>query len=133
MTRLALKHIDRTYANRGQHAEQVVRYTLTGTTGKADNQPYWTGGDVLDIQVKSEKASVCKGTDILEHIKRDGAKRYGYVTKDFATMYIMSPAEYAEFVNEFSAITYESQKNGGGIKRRLRSESKAMMEWLATR
>jgi hypothetical protein len=46
-------------------------------------------------------------------------------------MYIMNPAEYAEFVNRFSSVTYDSKKNGGGVKLRLKSESKAMMAWLA--
>jgi hypothetical protein len=131
MTTMTLKQVERIYANNGQHAEYSARYNITGEYGKADNKPFWTGGDVLDIQIKSAKATVCKGTDILAHIKRDGAKRYGYVTKDFATMYIMNPAEYAEFVNRFSSVTYDSKKNGGGVKLRLKSESKAMMAWLA--
>jgi len=133
MNVITLKQIDRFYKINGQHAEQAVRYTLTGSVGKADNTPYNKGADVLDIQVKSSHASICKGSDLAEHMSKDKAERYAYVEKTFSKAYIMSPSEYAEFVREFGYIDRESKKNGGATKIRLKSESTKMIEWLNAR
>lgn len=122
--------IERTYANNGQHAEQIARFTLTGEIVKADNKPFTTGGDVLDIQVKSARATVCKGLDIKAHIELDKANCYGYVLADFSKMYVMTPAEWIKFVEKFAKPTTESSKNGGGVKLKLPHESKAMREWF---
>lgn len=120
----------RVYANNGQHAEQVMRFTLTGEICKADNLPHNLGGDVLDIQIKSARATVCKGTDLKAYLDLDGAKRYAYVTSDFGTAYIMSRNEYEAFVNEFGTVARESAKNGGAEKIRLGHETAKMREWL---
>ena len=133
MTHISLANIARTYKNNGQHAEQVARYTLTGELAKADNKPFTAGGDCGDSQIKSARATVCHGRDIKAHIAMDGAKRYGYVTADFSTMYLMSADEYEQFVNLFGTLTRESAKNGGAEKMRLKSESREMMEWLQAR
>lgn len=134
MTTIALNNkIERHYKNNGQHAEQVIRFTLTGEIIKADNKSHKLGGDVLDIQVKSQKATVCKGYDINAYLALDGANRFAYVTSDFATAYVMDKAEYIEFVNKFSCKTRESAKNGGGEKLQLLSESKRMLEWFGAR
>ena len=134
MTTITLNNnIERTYKNNGQHAEQVIRFTLTGEICKADNLRHDLGGDVLDIQVKSAKASVCRGRDLDAYLAVDGAHRYAYVTKDFATAYIMNRDEYKEFVHEFGYITRESTKNGGREKIQLLDESKRMREWFAER
>ena len=134
MTTIKLNNsIARTYKNNGQHAEQVMRFTLTGEIVKADNLPHTLGGDVLDIQIKSAKATVCKGFDIDAYLALDGANRYAYVTRDFATAYVMDRAEYAAFVKEFGSRTHESAKNGGGEKIRLLDESKRMLDYLAAR
>ena len=45
----------------------------------------------------------------------------------------MSREEYEEFCGEFATPTTESAKNGGGAKLRLKSESKALLEWLSAR
>ena len=123
--------IERTYSNNGQHAEQVARYTLTGVICKADNKPFNAGADCLDIQIKSARATICKGLDIEKHLELDCANRYGYVTKDFSKMYLMNKAEYLEFCNLFATVTRDSTRNGGAIKLRLKDETKAMLEWLA--
>ena len=123
-------NFDRRYANNGQHAEQVARFTLTGEIVKADNKPFTAGADVLDIQIKSARATVCDGLDIRAHVELDAAKCYGYVVADFSKMYIMTPAEWVEFVEKFAKPATESTKNGGGSKLRLPHESKAMREWL---
>ena len=134
MTTLTLNtNFPRTYANNGQHAEQVVRFTLTGEICKADNLEHTLGGDVLDIQIKSARATICKGTDVDAYLALDGANRFAYVTKDFGTAYIMSRAEWAEFCKTFGQVAHESTKNGGAVKLRLPDEPKAVREWLAAR
>ena len=125
--------IEPIYKNIGQEAERQLSYTLTGEAKKADNVSHKVQGDVLDIQVKSARATVCKGTDIEAYLQNDGAKRFAYVLKDFTKAYIMDLTMYIAFVNAFATVTRESQKNGGGIKLRLKSESKAMLEWLSAR
>ena len=130
MKKVKLKPIDRNYSNNGQHAEQVVKYNLLGTIEKADNTPYYKSGDIGNLQVKSARATICKGLDLDKHLARDKATKYGYVTADFLRMYIMTKQEYREFCIEFSTITRESQKNGGQEKLRLKSESRALLEWL---
>lgn len=133
MTTITMATITREYKNNGQHAEQIARFTLTGEICKADNKPFTMGGDCGDIQIKSARATICKGLDIAEHLEKDGANRYGYVTKDFSMMYLMSKVEYLEFCEMFATVTRESTRNGGAIKLRLKDESKAMTEWLQTR
>ena len=123
----------RTYKNNGQHAEQMFRLTMTGKYERADNKPFTAGGDCGIYQVKSARATVCKGRDIKSHIAIDGAEMYAYVNADFTTAYIMNPDEYAEFVNEFATITRESAKNGGAEKMRLGHETRAMREYLESR
>ena len=58
MEKITLKALERTYKNNGQHAEQVFRYTMCGKVCKADNRE---GADYQDIQIKSSRATVCKG------------------------------------------------------------------------
>lgn len=130
MNKVTLQSIARTYKNNGQHAEQVVRYTLTGEIVKADNKPYTECGDVFDMQVKSARATVCYGTDIEAHIARDAATSYAYVTKDFNTMYVMSPAEWKTFISAFSTVTRDSKKRGGRVKLRLKDETSKMITYL---
>lgn len=133
MTKISMNSIPRVYANAGQHAEQVARFTLTGKIEKADNKPFTAGGDCGDLQIKSARATICKGTDLGKHLEQDGANRYGYVVADFSLMYVMEIAEYIEFVNRFGTVTRESKKNGGNEKIRLKHESQEMREWLEAR
>ena len=125
----------RMYANNGQHIEQAVRFTLTDEVAKADNVPFYVSGDCAGYQVKSARATVCKGAtlvDLDEHIRRDRATRYIYATKG-NTAYIMSATEYREFADKFGRITTESVKNGGAVKRRLGYETPAMLAFLEKR
>lgn len=133
MTSINLVSITRTYKNNGQHAEQVVRYTLGGTIEKADNRSHTLGGDYEDIQIKSARATVCKGNDIRAYLANDGANRYGYVTSDFSKMFIMNREEWIIFTTEFGTVTRESSKNGGGIKIRLKEENTKMIQFLNER
>jgi len=129
-----LRHdFERVYSNSGQHAEQVFIYTMTGLLLKASNVPATKAGDFEDIQIKSARATVCKGTDIKAHVQQDAANRYAYVTADFETAYIMSPSEWIDFVTEFGTVTRESKANGGATKTRLKAESKVLRAWLSSR
>lgn len=133
MTTMTMATIERTYKNGGQHAEQIFRYTMSGVICKADNKPSTECGDYEDIQIKSARATICKGNDIAKHLATDKAERYAYVTNDFKVAYIMSKAEYLAFATMFATLTRESAKNGGAEKMRFKSESKAMLEWLRAR
>ena len=130
MTKITMKSITRVYKNNGQHAEQVFRFTLTGSVCKADNTPAEVSGDCGDIQVKSARATVCKGLDIDAYLAADAAERYAYVTKDFTTAYLMSKAEWKAFIVRFGAPCYESKENGGAVKIRIGRETKEVREWL---
>ena len=118
------------YANHGQNAEQSIRYHFTGKIEKADNLPHSLGGDCLNYQIKSARATICKGTNLAKYLDEDAATAYIYGTKD-GTGYIMNRQTYEKFVKEFGTVTTDSSKNGGGTKIRLKAEGKAMLEWLA--
>ena len=128
MKKISLATIARTYANAGMHAEQCACYTLTGIIKPHDNRPFWAGGDIGGLQVKSARATVCAGTDICAHLALDGATSYGYVTKDFKSMYIMSRDEYRDFVLAFGYTTIDSRT--GETKTRLKHESIEMEMYL---
>ena len=130
---LTLAKIDRFYKNNGQEAERVFRFSYEGKLCKADNLKHTDGADCDNIQIKSARASVCKGTDIYAYLAEDKAERFAYVVADFSVAYIMTKALYIEFVKTFGTVTRESEKNGGGVKIRLKSESKALLEWLKER
>ena len=101
----------RTYKNNGQHAEQVFRFTLSGEIFKADNKPATECGDYLDIQIKTAKASVCKGNDLKAYLELDTAKRYAYVTKDFA-----KDNEYFSY-SKFTLGAYEEDNEKSAVGR----------------
>lgn len=120
------------YANHGQNAEQSIRKALTGETTKADNLAHDLGADCLHYQIKSARATVCKGTDLATYLATDKATEYIYGTKD-GTAYIMNKTEYIDFVKQFGTATTESAKNGGGNKIRLKHETSAMLNYLKER
>ena len=122
----------RQYRNNGQHAEQWFRYTLTGTTAKADNLAHDKGADCMGYQIKSARATVCKGTDLVAYLATDKATAYAYVTTD-GIAYIMTKTEYIAFIEVFGTVTRESTKNGGAEKIRLKHETPALLAYLAER
>ena len=131
MTTINLATLDRQYKNNGQEAERIFRYTMTGEIAKADNIAHDLGTDCLNYQVKSARATVCRGRDLKAYLAKDKATEFAYVLADFSKAVIMSKAEYIEFVNLFGTITKESAKNGGYEKIRLGHETEKMREWLA--
>lgn len=114
------------YANNGQASEQDLRFAITGKLLKADHNE---GNDLGDMQIKSARATICKGTDIEGFVKKDPASRYAYVTKD-RKVYVMNKTEYITFARSFSTVTRESNKNGGAVKTRFRYETPTMLTWL---
>ena len=131
MKTINLATLDRQYKNNGQEAERIFRYTMTGEIAKADNLAHNLGADCLNYQVKSARATVCRGRDLAAYLATDKATEFAYVLADFSKAYIMSKAEYTEFVNLFGTVTRESAKNGGYEKTRLGHETEKMREWLA--
>ena len=117
------------YTNHGQDAEQSVRFTLTGEILKADNLNYSLGADCLSYQIKSARATVCKGDNLEAYLNLDASTAYIYADNN-GTAWVMSREEYIAFCKEFVTATNESPANGGGAKLRLKSESSKMMAWL---
>ena len=133
MTTITLNpNFTRQYRNNGQHAEQWFRYTLTGKTERADNLAHDKGADCMGYQIKSARATVCKGTDLVAYLATDMATEYAYVTTD-GIAYIMTKTEYIAFVEVFGTVTRESTKNGGAEKIRLKHETPALLAYLAER
>jgi hypothetical protein len=120
------------YTNHGQDAEQSVRYALTGRVERADNIAHDKGADCLTYQIKSARATICKGTDIRAYLATDYATAYIYATAD-GIAYEMTRTEYIAFVEVFGTVTRESSKNGGATKIRLKHETSAMLAYLAER
>ena len=131
MTTIILATLDRQYKNNGQEAERIFRYTMTGEIAKADNLAHNLGADCLHYQVKSARATVCRGRDLATYLAEDKATEFAYVLADFSKAVIMSKEEYTEFVSLFGTVTRESAKNGGYEKIRLGHETEKMREWLA--
>lgn len=120
------------YKIKGQALEQEYRYYKTGIVVKADNVPAWEGCDIANASIKSARATVCKGTNLTAHLGADKATAFIYLTQT-KIAYIMTKAEYKAFVEMFGTITRDSQKNGGAEKIRLKSESTALLAYLAER
>lgn len=132
MKTLAVATLPQIYKNKGQQAQVEFIYTLTGIITKADNIAFNKGTDYGIYQIKSARATVCKGTDIQAHLSEDLASEYVYVSKAHIA-YIMTKAEYLQFATLFTTVTRESKKNGGATKLRLKDESQAMLGWLSQR
>ena len=121
---------NRQYANNGQHLEQTYRFNKSGMIEKADNRE--NAPDYENVQIKSARATICKGTDYEKAIRENPAEIFAYITADLIC-YEMDKNEFVEFVAEFGAVTRESNANGGAEKVRLNKESKALLGWLALR
>lgn len=132
MTATQYLNIKSEYKNNGQRLEQIARFNLTGEIAKADNKKFTECGDCNGFQIKSARATICKGTDLAAHIENDAAIGYIYITAELVA-YTMSKAEYLEFATQFATLTRESAKNGGAEKLRFKSESKTLLEWLKAR
>ena len=108
--------------NKGEQVEWRIGYELTGIPGERNNKPATDGGDVLNWQVKSPKASLT-GKD-----NCDGFI-FGFADADF--FFEMNHEEFEEFINQFGYVDRDSRS--GKEKIRIKSDSKKMRKWLMDR
>ena len=99
-----------------------------------DSKAYDRDSDVvagdMRVSVKSSaftlmSGALCNGLDTFDSIwnlyaERVHSNTFAYVTKDY-TMYMMTLAEFKQFVYRFCKLERESEKNGGALK--IRSPS----------
>lgn len=142
MYTITCKNITRSYSNYGMHAEQMLAFTLTNEIRKHDHVAFDKGSDIPEyhMSVKSAKATIAsaklmhtdtKEGQIDEYFQRVASECFAYVTKD-GIAYVMDMTEFRNFLETFVTMARESSKNGGGVKMRLCSETKAMLAWLAS-
>ena len=108
--------------NKGEQVEWRVGYELTGEPSERNNKPGTAGGDVLDWQVKSPKASLTENDNC-------GGYIFGFADADY--FFQMSKAEFEEFLTQFSYIDRDSKT--GKAKVRIKNDSSKMRKWLMDR
>lgn len=108
--------------NKGEQVEWRIGYELTGQPGERNNRPGSSGGDVLDWQVKSPKASLTETDKCSGYI-------FGFADSDF--YYQMTPTEFEEFLSLFSYVDRDSKT--GKPKVRIKNDSAKMRRWLSDR
>ena len=108
--------------NKGEQVEWRVGYELTGEPSERNNKPATAGGDVLDWQVKSPKASLAEQDNCDGYI-------FGFADADY--FFQMSKAEFEEFLSQFSYIDRDSKT--GKAKVRIKNDSSKMRKWLLAR
>jgi hypothetical protein len=108
--------------NKGEQVEWRIGYELTGEPNERNNKPATAGGDVLDWQVKSPKASLTEQDNC-------GGYIFGFADADY--FFQMSKAEFEEFLTQFSYIDRDSKT--GKVKVRIKNDSSKMRKWLMAR
>ena len=108
--------------NKGEQVEWRVGYELTGEPSERNNKPATAGGDVLDWQVKSPKASLTE---------QDNCGGYIFGFADAEYFFEMNKAEFEEFLTQFSYIDRDSKT--GKAKVRIKNDSSKMRKWLLAR
>lgn len=110
---------------------------------KHDAKPYNVASDLEineeKISIKASKFSLmsgklCNGLTSFDEIwelyeTNTHSNKVVYITEDF-TAYEMTITEFKTFVYTFCKTEKESEKNGGAIKIRCKTESKKMIEWF---
>lgn len=108
--------------NKGEQVEWRVGYELTGEPSERNNKPATAGGDVLDWQVKSPKASLTEQDNCNGYI-------FGFADADY--FFQMNKVEFEEFLTQFSYIDRDSKT--GKAKVRIKNDSSKMRKWLMAR
>lgn len=108
--------------NKGERVEWRVGYELTGKPSERNNKPATAGGDVLEWQVKSPKAS-------LAEVDNCGGYIFGFADTEY--FFQMSRAEFEEFLTQFSYLDRDSKS--GKAKIRIKNDSSKMRKWLLDR
>ena len=108
--------------NKGEQVEWKVGYELTGEPSERNNKPATAGGDVLEWQVKSPKASLAEVDNCDGYI-------FGFADADY--FFQMSKVEFEEFLTQFSYTDRDSKT--GKAKVRIKNDSSKMRKWLLDR
>lgn len=134
----------RMYKNFGQHAEQLMAYTLTGEIRKHDNGVrYDRESDIPEyhMSVKSARFSLMSSCCcvaqtfegiIAEYMANTVSKCVAYVSAT-GKAYIMNMVEFEAFLYRFCKLTKDSQKSGGRYKVRMQEETGKVIRWLEER
>ena len=112
--------------NHGDQCEVAFIHHYTGELRKVSPTPYWVAADYEDIQIKSLRLRV-DGWDIDDYLRKSAAERYAYVIIDMSAAYIMSPAEFREFIVKFAKRKEGSKKEP---VLRTTSEGQLMIQWF---
>ena len=108
--------------NKGEQVEWRVGYELPGEPSERNNKPATAGGDVLDWQVKSPKASLTEQDNC-------GGYIFGFADADYFCE--MDKAEFEEFLTQVSYIDRDSKT--GKAKVRIKNDSSKMRKWQMAR
>lgn len=90
--------------NKGQIAEALASYTLTGMVKRPDDTRFDVAPDFADVQCKTYHSTIAIGTtdaDLIRYIDATACKQFAYVTKDLTAMYLMDKAEWTTLVMQF--------------------------------
>lgn len=138
MTIVKALEINRTYTNNGQHAQQVVDFTLTGNIRKADNHKWDADSDIpeLNMSVKSDRFTLAyrlegetKAEKINDYFNRVCSTSWAYISNE-GLIYIMNRVEFYEFLMAFTSLQKQSSKNGGHYTVKLNHETQKVRDWL---
>lgn len=144
MTSKQLREIENRYPhNFGAYAESVVAFDVIGKFVPHDSVPFDVDSDIPEIRasVKSPRFTLVSATlsrgetfeeKVNDYFERVASDLFVYVSKTLKAYY-MNADEFRDFIETFCGLERESEKNGGGMKIRARSESKAMLRWLEAR
>lgn len=138
MTVIQALEINRTYTNNGQHAQQVVDFTLTGNIRKADNHKWDADSDIpeLNMSVKSARFTLAyslngetKEEKIADYFNRVKSTSWAYMTNE-GVIYIMNRVEFYAFLMFCTALQKSSSSNGGHYTIKQNHETQKIRDWL---
>lgn len=141
MTMTQALTIERTYPNNGQHSQQVVDFTLTGSIRRADNHKWTEDSDIpeLNMSVKSDRFTLAyslegetKADKINYYFANVYSTSWAYITNE-GQIYIMNRIEFYEFLMAFTSLSTASSKNKSHQVVKLNHETKKVREWLKAR
>lgn len=134
-------------ANKGIAREWVLCSAFGISRTKHDNCRYDKGSDIelpdgRNISVKFGGfslmcGSLCEGRNTMDSIwelyeSRTHSNCFAYVSEAY-DVFLMTLAEFKEFVFTFGSIQYESAQNGGQAKIKCNAETKKRIAWLMAR
>lgn len=130
--------IERTYKNNGQHAQQVVDFTLTGHIRRADNHKWTEDSDIpeLNMSVKSARFTLAyrlegetKEEKINYYFENVKSTAWAYMDTE-GHIYVMNRNEFYAFLMFCTALYRSSSSNGGIVTLKQNHETAKIREWL---